>query len=130
MKQHYFSQENFGGLGDLEALNALRQANGKDPLETTYGPNDKVQSEESDLMGAFLRRNVRAKFTCNSITNYPKQKQAHLSATTRTDGENKDFTMYTPYGDMKINIEESTAAFDFFKPGKSYYLVFEEAPDK
>lgn len=117
MKQYYFSQENFGGLGDLEATNALRQANGKEPL---HDPSS------DDLSNG----TVRAKFTCNSITNYPKQKQAHLSATTRTDGENKDFTMYTPYGDMKINIEESTAAFDFFKPGKSYYLVFEEAPDK
>lgn len=116
MKQYYFSQENFGGLGDLEATNALRQANGKDQL-----PSDSVDSGI---------RTVRAKFKCNNIVDYGNQKQANLSAVYSNDTqENADFTKATPYGEFKINIDSSAAASSFFEPTKEYYINFTQVPD-
>lgn len=70
---------------------------------------------------------VITKFQCNSITNYEFSKQASFSAVCSNIGENKDFTKYTPNGELKINIDNETIASTFFQPGKYYYLSFEEA---
>lgn len=69
---------------------------------------------------------VKAKFRCQSVTEFPNQKQVHLSAIYGTTGENADFTKVTPWGELKINIESDAPAGNYFTPGKDYYLNFEE----
>lgn len=71
---------------------------------------------------------VRAKFTCQSVTNYGGSVSADLMAIYSSTGENKDFTDSTPSGALKISIIKDRPAAAFFEPGKSYYLDFSEAP--
>ena len=71
---------------------------------------------------------VRAKFTCQSVTNYGGSITDDLMATYSTIGENKDFTDSTPSGSLKISIIKDKPAASFFEPGKSYCLDFTEAP--
>ena len=73
---------------------------------------------------------VKAKFRCNSVTDFGGQKQAQLTAVYSQTGENADFAQATPSGDLKINIDSGVPASNFFKPGNSYYLTFEEAANK
>lgn len=42
--------------------------------------------------------------------------------------ENAVFGKWTPWGEIKMGIG-NPAAKEFFKPGKSYYCTFTEAPD-
>lgn len=98
-------------------------------LTTTYGP---TKDQEGDFIPPVQTENckqvaVRAKFKCNSITDYGSQKQAHMTAVSdNSTGENADFTKWTPYGDLKINIDAEAPASSYFKPGKTYYLIFRE----
>jgi hypothetical protein len=73
---------------------------------------------------------VRAKFRCNSITEYDYQTSAKLNAVHSNEGENKDFTKATPNGSLDISIDKDVPASTFFKVGKLYYLDFSEAPEK
>lgn len=70
---------------------------------------------------------VRAKFRCDSVLAYQLSKEAHLSAVYGKEGENADFTKYTPSGSVSILIENESKAADLFKPGKEYYLDFTES---
>lgn len=70
-------------------------------------------------------KKVRAKFRCNSITDFGGQKQAQLSAIYGTEGENADYAKATPSGQLSISIDSETPASEFFKPGGEYYLTFE-----
>ena len=70
---------------------------------------------------------LRAKFKCNSVTNFEFGKQAKLSAVCGTEGENKDFTKATPNGQLEISISKDVPASDFFEPGNDYYLTFEKS---
>ena len=70
---------------------------------------------------------VRAKFRCQSVTDYGVQKEANFSAVYSSQGENADFAKATPYGELKIRIDSEVPASQFFEPQKEYYLVFEEA---
>ena len=72
---------------------------------------------------------VKAKFKCNSIQEFEHGKAAELNAIYDKEGENADFAKATPGGYMKINIDESTPAIDFFKLGGEYYLTFEKASE-
>jgi len=49
-----------------------------------------------------------------------------FSAIYGKDGENKDYAKATPWGELKMQIDESTPAFDAFTPGKDYYLTIEQ----
>jgi len=71
--------------------------------------------------------NVKAKFRCNSVTDFGGQKQAKLSAVYSQTGENADFAKATPYGELTINIDAELPASNLFKPRVDYYLTFEEA---
>jgi hypothetical protein len=42
--------------------------------------------------------------------------------------ENAIYGKYTPWGEFKAGIANPQAK-EFFKPGKSYYVTFTEAPD-
>lgn len=70
---------------------------------------------------------IKAKFKCNYVTEYENQKQALLVPVIGNSEENKTFSKYTPSGKLEIMIDNETPASDYFKPGKEYYLTFEEA---
>lgn len=74
-----------------------------------------------------MSRTVRAKFNCESVTNFKSGKTAKLRAVYGTAGENADFTKYTPNGELSISTSEEAPANDFFEPGSDYYLTFEKA---
>lgn len=71
---------------------------------------------------------TRAKFLCNSITQYTGgTKQAVLAAVTDNgDPENKAFWSATPNGQITIGVSNPAAAA-VFEVGKSYYVDFTEA---
>lgn len=69
---------------------------------------------------------IKSKFNCDSVTDFGGNKRAELSAATNGSEENKSFAKYTPSGSLSISIDSDAPAADFFKPGKSYYLEFEE----
>lgn len=69
---------------------------------------------------------VKAKFLCNSITNFGHFQKAELSAVYGNSEENKDFSTATPSGNISISISNGTPASDFFNPQKQYYVTFEE----
>lgn len=74
---------------------------------------------------------VRAKFRCNSITNWEKagcpgevaSKQFTFTACGGDD--NKDWARYTPTGELRITID-NPAAWQF-EIGHSYFLDFSPA---
>ncbi len=70
---------------------------------------------------------VKAKFQCNSVTEFENNKTAKFNAVCGKEGDNADFTKYTPSGALEINIVKDAAAASFFEPGKNYYLTFEAA---
>lgn len=77
---------------------------------------------------------VRAKMKCNTTEQaqyehgYTSNK-VKLGAVYSTKGENADFSAATPSGECWMNIDAGVPAASFFKPGKSYYVTFTEAPD-
>lgn len=73
---------------------------------------------------------VRAKFKCEAITEFENSKQAKLRAVYGTEGENADFTKYTPSGELSIMIDKEAQAAKEFVVGQHYYLTFEPAPAK
>jgi len=73
---------------------------------------------------------VRAKFKCYS-KEMKEQGAAPAAALTfyasYGEGEdNKDWSKWTPSGTLQMTIS-NPAAFDWFEPGKEYYLDFTEA---
>lgn len=70
---------------------------------------------------------VRAKFRCNSVTDYGGQKSINMTAIGGREGENAHFAKATPSGTLQMNIDADVPASDYFKPGKDYYLEFSEA---
>jgi hypothetical protein len=67
---------------------------------------------------------IRAKFICNSVTDNGHNKSANLSAVYGKEGENADYSRYTPAGALNITIDQDTKAAEFFKPKQSYWLDF------
>lgn len=74
-----------------------------------------------------MSEKVRAKFKCNSVTDFGQQKEVSLSVVISGSEENKTFSKYTPVGELKMRVDKETSAFDYFQPQKEYYLSFEEA---
>lgn len=66
---------------------------------------------------------IKAKFKCQSVESFEGgQQTVKFSAVTNSQGENADFSKYTPFGQLNMSITEGTKAHDHFKPGKEYYL--------
>ena len=76
---------------------------------------------------------VRAKMQCRAMetTDFGtwKQNKVSLGAVYGNGGENKDFSDATPSGECWMVISSGRPAAEFFKPGKTYYVTFTEAPD-
>jgi len=73
---------------------------------------------------------VRAKFRCESLTDFGMTKEVRLSAVCNDadpDSENSSFNRYTPSGELRMSIDNDAASIQFV-PGKEYYLDFSEAP--
>lgn len=70
---------------------------------------------------------VRAKFICNSITQYVGNRSVQFQAVYGKEGENHEFSKYTPSGNLQMTIDPETKAYDAFEVGKQYYLTIEEA---
>lgn len=77
---------------------------------------------------------VKAKFNCNSLEQFANTyaKKVRLSAVTAYNGpscdatdEDKAFWEATPQGTIEIYIN-NPSAIQFFTPGKTYYVTFEE----
>lgn len=71
---------------------------------------------------------VTAMFVCESKehdTNNPEQGNVHLRAVTDGSEEAKQYFAYTPYGDLRLGILNSSA-FNQFEPGKTYLLTIEQ----
>lgn len=76
---------------------------------------------------------VKAKFRCNQVIdtdhgNGFTQRHVHFTAIYGKEGENADYSKATPSGNLTIQIDKETVAYDYFKPATNYYLSFEEAP--
>lgn len=71
---------------------------------------------------------TRAKFQCNSVTDYVYGKEVALIVVYAPNGvnpEDRNFTKATPSGEIKMRIDNPEAAIQF-KPGKTYYVDFTE----
>lgn len=68
---------------------------------------------------------MRAKFVCESVTNYGNWQKANLRAVYggSSNAEDNQFSQATPHGTLEMTIS-NPAAFDFLEPGKAYYLDF------
>lgn len=68
---------------------------------------------------------VRAKFWVDSIeTDEYDNKVLKMSAVTSEEGDGKDFTPYTPWGNLEMGITGDVPAAEFFEEGKIYYMEF------
>lgn len=73
---------------------------------------------------------LRAKFRCNSVTDFGHGSQeVKLSAVydSQHNEENNQFAKATPMGTHVMTVDNPNA-HGFFKPGLEYYLDFQEAP--
>lgn len=74
---------------------------------------------------------IRAKFQCTVIEEthhaFVSSRKVKFIAVYGNSEENKSFSKATPSGNLEMVIDKETLAYDFFKPGKNYYLNFEEA---
>lgn len=72
---------------------------------------------------------VRAKVTCETIVGAPTNQVSFRTVyegDTSKDTENARFTKATPWGEIKLGID-NPAALEQFTPGKSYYVNFTPA---
>jgi hypothetical protein len=69
---------------------------------------------------------VRAKVTCNSIDGNEVKFTTVYEPDSEKDAENARFTKATPWGDIRLGID-NPAAREQFAPGKTYYVDFTPA---
>jgi len=70
---------------------------------------------------------VRAKMCCNSITDNIESANVSVvlsAVTAEGQGENSDYSKWTPMADLSMIIDNGTPARDFFEEGKDYYVDF------
>jgi hypothetical protein len=74
---------------------------------------------------------TRCKFVCHSVDDYGQSKKVNLRVVYEDElgpnEENKRFTKATPSGECWLTIDNPAASVQF-RPGRSYYATFEEAP--
>lgn len=74
---------------------------------------------------------VRAKFTCTRVASDVAGAEITLSVVYDTDLAKEDgrFTKATPWGELKMRVDNPEAAIQFV-PGQHYYVDFSLAPTK
>lgn len=75
---------------------------------------------------SIMSKSVQCKFTCESVTNYNGSKTAKLRAVSGKEGDNSDFTKFTPNGEISVNITNDAPADGVFVPGENYYVTFDK----
>lgn len=79
-----------------------------------------------------MSQKLRAKFNCQSVSKNGNTEEVHLSAVygndDRDNEENNQFSEATPWGDLKMGVD-NPAAQGFFEEGKNYYLDFTPSED-
>lgn len=70
---------------------------------------------------------TRCKFVCNSVEDFGGSKKVHLNVVYAPDanGEDANFTKATPWGELKMSIDNPAASTQFV-PGKYYYADISE----
>lgn len=69
---------------------------------------------------------TRARFVCNSVTNFPhgpNDVNLRVEMEADTNSNEHNFTRYTPCGSLSMDVT-NPALGGFFIPGKTYYLDF------
>jgi hypothetical protein len=75
------------------------------------------QSKENDM-------SVRAKFRCRAVEHRGEdQRMVTFDAVSAETPENKTWSKYTPWGEIKMAIT-NPAAFEQFEPGQEYMVDF------
>lgn len=73
---------------------------------------------------------VRAKFVCSEIEEYGQSRRVSFHAVYEgslgPNEENRRFTTATPWGELKMTVDNPAAAIQFEK-GREYFLDFSEA---
>ena len=69
---------------------------------------------------------VRAKVVCNGIENNAVSFRTVYETDAEKDAENARFTQATPWGEIKLGIDNPVAR-EQFEAGKSYYVDFHPA---
>lgn len=69
---------------------------------------------------------VKAKFKCDSITQWTGQREAKLSPVHSSSDENKQWSQFTPSGQLTMTIT-NPEAYEQFEVGVEYYLTIEKA---
>lgn len=73
---------------------------------------------------------VRAKFRCYAkVVNPWGNTAVHFHAVYGTEGENADYSKYTPSGNISMNVDNETKATDLFQEGQDYYIDFVPVPE-
>lgn len=70
---------------------------------------------------------VRAKVRITSIEKFVGQSTLKATPVSGTQGENADYSKYTPSGLITLNISDETKAATYFEVGKEYYVDFTAA---
>jgi len=71
---------------------------------------------------------VRAKVRCNAIGERTVDFTTVYEPEDERDTENQRFTKATPWGDIRLGVDNE-AALAQFEVNKQYYVDFSEAPD-
>lgn len=69
---------------------------------------------------------VRTKVTCNGLDGHAVTFSTVYEPDAAKDTENARFTRATPWGEIKLGID-NPVALEQFQPGKSYYVDFTPA---
>ncbi len=73
---------------------------------------------------------TRAKFRCNAVEDFGQSKKVKLGTVYEgplgENEENRRFTLASPAGEIWITIDNPAASIQF-KPGREYYVTFDEA---
>jgi hypothetical protein len=76
------------------------------------------------LKGASM--NIRAKFRCDAVVQAVGQETVNLYAVSGDSAENKQWSLYTPSGQLSLTITNRDV-FGAFVPGREYFLTIEAA---
>lgn len=73
---------------------------------------------------------VKVKVVCDSVRGLPGMSRVlHAHPVKKTAEDSTDFATGQIGGALEITIDPGTPAADFFHPGKTYTLTFEESTD-
>lgn len=120
-----------------EACGFIQRTAEATPFLTAAGINQlpyRLWSAVADMMAEFALHHVtkekpmsvRAKVRCNGVTGNEVQFTTVYEPDSEKDSENARFTKATPWGEIKLGID-NPVALEQFEAGKEYYVDFTPA---